>query len=84
MPRPPPPNDALTSSGRPTWVTISSRSVSPVTSPPGSTGTPAFAISSLAPSLAPIAAIASGEGPTNVRPAAATSAANAAFSDRNP
>jgi hypothetical protein len=38
----------------------------------------------LAESFDPIAAIASGAGPTNVSPAAATAAANAAFSDRKP
>ena len=50
----------------------------------GSTGTPAAAISSFAAILDPMAAMAAGDGPTNVRPAAAHAAAKSAFSDRNP
>ena len=49
----------------------------PVTSPPGSTGTPAAAMRALAASLEPIASIASGGGPTQVSPAAMTARANA-------
>ncbi len=51
---------------------------------PGSTGTPAAAISSLAAILEPMASMASGEGPTKVSPAAAQSRAKPAFSARNP
>ena len=51
---------------------------------PGSTGTPAAAMISLAPILDPMASIASGVGPTKVRPAAAQARAKPAFSDRNP
>ena len=51
---------------------------------PGSTGTPAAAISSLAAILEPMASIASGGGPTKVSPACAQSRAKPAFSDRKP
>ena len=47
-------------------------------------GTPAAAIIALASVFEPMAAIASGDGPTNVSPAAAQSRANPAFSERNP
>ena len=49
-----------------------------------STGTPAAAISCLASILEPIAAIASGGGPIQVRPASSTARAKSAFSERNP
>ena len=51
---------------------------------PGNVGTPAAAIIALASVFEPMAAIASGDGPTNVSPAAAQSRANPAFSERNP
>jgi hypothetical protein len=51
---------------------------------PGSTGTPASAISALASILEPIAATAPAGGPTQVSPASATARAKAAFSDRKP
>ena len=77
MPRPPPPADAFTSTGRSSSVTAAgSRSVR--------TGTPASAISFLAATFEPISSIDSGVGPIQVSPAAATSRAKAAFSDRNP
>ena len=84
MPRPPPPNAALTSTGKPIRAASASRSTSGPTVTPGSTGTPAASISALARIFEPIDAIASGVGPTNVSPAAAQSRANCAFSDRNP
>ena len=75
MPRPPPPADAFTSSGRSASVGRSGAS---------STGTPAAAISSLAPIFEPIASIDSGVGPTQVSPASITARAKSAFSDRKP
>ena len=51
---------------------------------PGSTGTPALAISSFAAILEPMASMAPGDGPTKVSPAAAQARAKAAFSERNP
>ena len=75
MPRPPPPADALTSSGRSASVGCSGAS---------SVGTPAFRISSLAPIFEPIASIDSGVGPTQVSPAPITARAKSAFSDRKP
>ncbi len=50
----------------------------------GRTGTPAAAISSLAAILEPMAAMASGGGPTKVSPACAQAVAKPAFSDRKP
>ena len=47
-------------------------------------GTPALSISSLARILSPIESIVSGAGPIQVRPALATTRANAAFSERKP
>ncbi len=77
MPRPPPPADALISTGR-------SRSVTVAGSSSGSTGTPASAISRLASTLEPIAAMAAGGGPIQTSPASSTAWAKAAFSDRKP
>ncbi len=51
---------------------------------PGTTGTPAFSIASRERSLPPIASIAAAGAPTQVRPAASTALANAAFSERKP
>ena len=77
MPRPPPPAEALISTGR-------SRSVTDAGSSSGSTGTPAAAMSRLASTLEPIAAIAAGGGPIQTSPASSTACANSAFSDRKP
>jgi len=85
MPRPPPPNAALTSSGKPIrLISASSGGWSPSIVMLGSTGTPAAAISSLAAILEPIASMASGGGPTKISPPSAQAWANAAFSDRKP
>ncbi len=84
IPVPPPPALAFTSSGNPTSAPAAARSVSGVTSASGSVGTPAARARSFAVCLTPMASMASGGGPTQVRPAAVTARANAAFSDRNP
>src|SRR5215471_11629465 len=77
MPRPPPPADALISTGR-------SDSASSPGSSSRSTGTPAAAISRFDSTLLPIASMAPGGGPIQVNPASQTARANAAFSDRKP
>ena len=77
MPRPPPPADALISTGSWSAVTVSGSSSS-------STGTPAAAIIFLASILLPIACTAATGGPIHVSPASCTAAANSAFSERNP
>ncbi len=77
MPRPPPPADALISTGSWSAVTVSGSSSS-------STGTPAAAIIFLASILEPIAATAATGGPIHVKPASSTAAAKSAFSERNP
>ncbi len=84
IPRPPPPADALTSTGKPSADAAFARAAAPFTSTPGSTGTPAFCMSALAASFAPMAVIASGGGPMKTRPDAATRRAKSAFSDRKP
>ena len=75
MPRPPPPADALTSSGRSASVGDSGAS---------RIGTPAAFIRSLAPILEPIDVMDEGAGPTHVSPASTTAWAKSAFSDRKP
>ena len=84
MPRPPPPNAALTSSGKPTSAAAASRSVWSVTVTLGRVGTPASAMAVLAAILSPMASMVSGAGPTKISPALAQDRANAAFSDRKP
>ena len=51
---------------------------------PGTIGTPAAAIRRRAPIFEPIASIASGGGPIQTSPAAATARAKSAFSARKP
>ena len=75
MPRPPPPAEAFTSRGR---------SASVGSAGAVSTGTPASAAISLAPTLSPMDAIDSGGGPTQVSPASLTARAKSAFSERKP
>ncbi len=77
MPRPPPPADALISTGSCAAVTVSGSSCS-------STGTPAAAIIFLASILEPIARTAATGGPIQISPAFCTASANSAFSERNP
>jgi hypothetical protein len=86
MPRPPPPAVALIISGKPTRSAARSSVASSCSSPswPGMQGTPASRTTALARALSPIAAIASGDGPMNTRPASQQAAAKAAFSARNP
>ncbi len=77
----------MTSRGKPTSspaLRSSAGSGSVSKTAPGSTGTPAPAISSFAAILDPMASMASGVGPTKVRPAAAQARAKPAFSERNP
>jgi hypothetical protein len=76
MPRPPPPADALTSTGN---AVTSAGSVHD-----GSVCTPASASSAFASSLLPMAAIAFGGGPTQTSPASITACAKAGFSERKP
>ncbi len=77
IPRPPPPADAFTSTGRSDADTSAGVSSA-------RTGTPAAAISFFASIFDPIDEIASTGGPIQVSPASITACANAAFSDRNP
>lgn len=51
---------------------------------PGTTGTPAAAITAFASALSPIERIAAAGGPTNLMPAAAQASEKGAFSERKP
>ena len=51
---------------------------------PGTIGTPAAAMRRRAPILEPIASIADGGGPIQIRPASSQARAKAAFSARKP
>ena len=86
MPRPPPPADALRITGNPIRSANLTRSRSSVTTPsdPGSWGSPASRIASLARTLLPIIRIMSGRGPIQPKPECWTISANSAFSLRNP
>ena len=57
---------------------------SPISSTEGSSGMPASAAAALAASLSPMAAMASGWGPTQTSPASSTARAASARSDRKP
>src|SRR5690606_32076125 len=86
MPLPPPPCAALIISGNPIRAPSRASTSADWSSPvyPGTTGTPAAAIRSLAPALLPMRRIDAADGPMNTSPAAATASAKSAFSDRNP
>ena len=70
MPRPPPPAEALTSTGKPISLPTSSASSTVATAPsePGTQGTPSFFIVSLAAILSPMTRICSAVGPMKARP----------------
>jgi len=76
----------LIRTGQPRSRAAVSRVASEPSSPchPGVTGTPAAIIRSRAESFRPMARMAAGEGPIQIRPAACTASAKAAVSDRKP
>ena len=86
MPLPPPPADALISSGKPARCAAATSAASDWSAgvSPGTTGTPAACMVCRAAIFEPIAAIASGGGPTKISPASRQARANPAFSARNP
>ncbi len=86
MPRPPPPADALISTGKPISCAIRTASASSSISPslPGTTGTSASRASLRAAFLSPSSAIASGEGPMNSILQLRQTSAKWAFSARKP
>ena len=84
IPLPPPPAEALTSTGNPSDMAALPTAVRPASSTEGSVGTPAASMRRFDSSLEPIVSIASGEGPTQVIPEAITARAKLAFSARNP
>jgi hypothetical protein len=85
MPRPPPPETALTNSGN---CIDSAAATSSATDADGgddaSTGRPASRAASTARALLPVSLSTSASGPMNVIPASAQAAARFGFSDRNP
>ena len=86
MPRPPPPAEAFTNSGKPTErpAPAKVRGRARSTGALGSVGTPASDISAFAAGLSPIWAMTSGLGPTKTRPASCIAAANSGRSDPKP
>src|SRR5579864_9375465 len=82
MPRPPPPAEAFTITGKPTCFAHSSASPSLATIPsdPGRIGTPAFFIADRAFSFSPIRRVTSGRGPMNLIPLISQTSAKFAFS----
>ena len=86
MPRPPPPAEALSSTGYPTRSAAARASSTVATTPsePGVTGTPALRISARAADFAPALRMVSPRGPMNTSPSRAQASAKPAFSDRKP
>ena len=86
MPLPPPPADALIMTGKPAVArrreAVRRRRHGAVR--PGTTGTPAARIVSLATDLSPILEIVSGVGPMKIRSWSSQTRANSAFSARKP
>ncbi len=86
MPRPPPPAEAFTITGKPTSCAHSSASSAEATTPsePGRMGTPAAFIACRAFSFSPIVRITSGVGPMNLMPLVSQTWAKLAFSLSKP
>lgn len=86
MPRPPPPNAALTMIGKPIFFAASQASSASLTgsSSPGITGTPTLAAKRRASTLFPNNVSNSGGGPTKVIPASRHASAKRRFSDKKP
>ena len=86
IPRPPPPQLALSITGNPTAAAMASTSVASAGSGgvAGITGTPADAARFRASTLFPSLRMVSGVGPTKMMPAAAQASANSGLSDRKP
>ena len=86
IPRPPPPHDAFSISGKPTdaaSLRIASKSV-PSTSVAGITGTPAVIATRRAEALSPRARMVSALGPMKVMPFASQASTKSGFSDSRP
>src|SRR6478752_1265160 len=85
IPRPPPPETALTNSGN---VIDSATDTNSSTDAEGSedanTGNPASRAAAIARALLPVSSNTSEPGPTNVMPSAAHAEANSGFSDKKP
>ena len=86
IPLPPPPAVAFKITGYPISLAkvFASSTLSNKPLPPGTTGTPALIMVSLAVILSPILLIISGVGPINLIPWSAQICANLAFSAKNP
>ncbi len=86
MPRPPPPADAFTITGKPTLRAHSSASSAEAMMPsePGRIGTPSFFMVARAFSFSPISRVTSGGGPMNLISEAWQTSAKLAFSLSSP
>ena len=86
MPRPPPPAEAFTMTGKPTLRAHSSASSAEamIPSEPGRIGTPCFFMVARAFSFSPIRRVTSGGGPMNLMPQACATSAKLAFSLSRP
>ena len=85
MPLPPPPDVALSSTGKPSStaaILISARLATP--SVPGTSGTPAARISAFARALSPVFSITSAGGPMKTRSLSVQARTKAGFSERKP
>ena len=86
MPRPPPPADALISTGYPISSAMRSASFSDSTGPPlpGTVGTSALRARSIAATLSPATEIVSAVGPMNLMLHESQTSTKCEFSERNP
>jgi hypothetical protein len=86
MPRPPPPAEALTITGKPTCRAHSTASASDAMMPsdPGNIGTPACFMAARAFSFSPISRVTSGRGPMNLISLISQTSAKFAFSASSP
>ena len=86
IPLPPPPDAALSRTGKPISSAISNADSrdSIGLSDPGTESTPQLEANAFALVLSPKRSIASGEGPMKIISLSATALANSAFSERNP
>ena len=85
IPRPPPPEEAFTNSGKPIWAAWASASAGRSTGGDWrSTGSPACSAACRARILLPVSLSTAALGPTNVTPAEAQASARSGLSDRKP
>ena len=85
IPRPPPPDTALTNNGNcMDSDAVTNSSTEAEGSEDASTGNPAALAAAMARALFPVSSNTSADGPTNVMPSATHAAASSGFSERKP